>query len=321
MSAVENKQASISKKLYHRTPQFDDMRIGGQFYLIPNFIYDMWAERKISSCYFNLIQTILRNHKSFNPWRSYLEKLFSKDTLETYLPKLEKDGIVEVQMIGSRKIYHVRPFQDWIFPEAKQYADYIKKKRAQKGSSNSENDLSELIFDGVLNSGCEDVLNSGCEDVLKTVDIIIPTSNKTKLSNKGEELPPQDDHIDAIPEERIYDSKRMEDLEALADSLLAEEKIIKPKTTRTRNDVKSDLIKFCRQRNWKLAIAYSFLKWAKNHRWWSKHWSSITCLMNDKLVQGEPMLEQMIREACSQHAKLRMAILDFQRNYDFVLCP
>lgn len=105
--------------------QIDDLHFGGQFFQSPSFIFDLWEIKKIDDCYLILLQFILNGYYNREESQSFLQNRFSKENLEKYLPQLEKDGILKVEKTKKLKIYHLTPFSDWVFPEAKKYGQSL----------------------------------------------------------------------------------------------------------------------------------------------------------------------------------------------------
>lgn len=116
---AQNQQAFSSKKSTRRhLDHMPDFQNGYPFVMVPQFLIQAKFKGDIEEARFNLILCMMSHSETFHVKRAYLEKIFSKKTLATYLPKMEEDGWIRRERApcetgGYRTIYHTNSLTEW----------------------------------------------------------------------------------------------------------------------------------------------------------------------------------------------------------------
>lgn len=108
-----------TERYIRRLDYVADCTNGNRFTMVPDKLMTAWLDGRMPEPKFKLICLMLHHAKTFQIWRSTLEKTVSNNSLKKYLPQIIDEGYVEVESIRTgrggaiKNVYHVRALEYW----------------------------------------------------------------------------------------------------------------------------------------------------------------------------------------------------------------
>lgn len=107
------------KNTTRRLDYMADCTNGHSFTMVPDKLMAAYLSGEMPEPKFKLICLMIHHAKSFQIWRSTLERTVSNNSLKKYLPQIIEEGYVEVESIPTgrggavKNVYHVRSLEHW----------------------------------------------------------------------------------------------------------------------------------------------------------------------------------------------------------------